>query len=157
MANDKIKTQDDSVLTPVEPPANLDLDNVDLTQSTPLHNMCNFKQITDIVQPSSMEEKLKPITERQDKTIDTLENQINIYRTENQSLKHTVENISSQLQEESMRREIAETKQALAETKLNAKEWKSLLIGGFIGIIGTIISQWLWEFTPKIIELLFHK
>lgn len=87
MPNGKIKPQDGSVLTPIELPANLDLINADLTQLAPLHNMHNFKQITDIVQPSSMEEKLKPITDRQDKTIAALNTQVDVYKTENHSLK----------------------------------------------------------------------
>lgn len=117
--------------------SNINLDKIDISQLTPLHKLSNVKQVTDVVQPPSIEEKFKPITDRQDKTINTLEKQINVYKTENQSLKDRVETISLQLQEESLRREIAEAKQELAESKLSAKEWKNLIFGGIIGAVIT--------------------
>lgn len=44
MPNDKIKPQDDSVLTPVESPFNLDLNNVDIPILTPNIDLENINQ-----------------------------------------------------------------------------------------------------------------
>lgn len=61
-----------------------------------------------------------------------------------------------QLQEESLLCEIAENKQKLVESKLSAKECKNLIFGTLLGIGGTIIAQLLWEFIPKLFELIFQ-
>lgn len=127
----KTELPDNLILIDNAPHSNINLDKFDISQLTPLHKLSNVKQVTDIVQPPSIEEKFKPITDRQDKAIDTLEKQISVYKTENHSLKDKVEAISLQLKEESLRREIAEAKQELAESK----ECKSLIFGGIIGAV----------------------
>lgn len=140
MSNDKPELPEK--LIPINEPVKFNIDNIDISKFN-IKPMSNFtKPIVDIVEPPSMEERLKPITERQDKTITTLNTQIDVYRAENQSLKSEIETISLQLQEERMRREVAEAKQELAETMLGAKDWKIAIISLLSAVLILAVEHW---------------
>lgn len=93
------------------------------------------------------EERVKPITDRQDKEIRILEDQIDVYKVENQSLRLQLEQVNSHLKEESDRLKEETAKREEAETKLSKREWKSIIISGFIalatGLIGAWFGYWL--------------
>lgn len=103
------------------------------------------------------EERVKPITDRQDKTIKTLEEQIDVYKIENQSLRLQLEKVNTHLREETAKREEETAKRELAESKLTLKDWKTFLWGGVIGALGTKFIEWLFNIVPKIIELISQK
>lgn len=88
------------------------------------------------------EERVKPITDRQDKTIKTLEEQIDVYKFENQSLRLQLEQVNSHLKEESNRLKEETAKREDAETKLSKRDWKSIIISGFIALVTGLIGAW---------------
>ena len=93
------------------------------------------------------EERVKPITDRQDKEIKILEDQIDVYKVENQTLRLQLEQVNSRLKEESDRLKEETAKREDAETKLSKRDWKSIIISGFIalatGLIGAWFGYWL--------------
>jgi len=93
------------------------------------------------------EERVKPITDRQDNEIKILEEQLDVYKIENQSLRLQLEQVDFRRKEESDKLEEEIAKREEAETKLSKRDWKSILISGFIalatGIIGAWFGYWL--------------
>lgn len=88
------------------------------------------------------EERIKPITDRQDKTIKTLEEQIDVYKIENQKLRTQLEQVNSRLKEESDKLKEETAKREEAETKLSKREWKSIIISGSIALVTGLIGAW---------------
>lgn len=74
------------------------------------------------------EERVKPITDRQDKEIKILNEQIDVYKFENQSLRLQLEKVNSRLKEEGDRLKEETAKREEAESKLTLKDWKVALI-----------------------------
>ena len=88
------------------------------------------------------EERVKPITDRQDKEIGILEEQIDVYKVENQSLRLQLEKVNSRLKEESDRLKEETAKREEAETKLSKRDWKSIIISGAISLVVGLICGW---------------
>lgn len=88
------------------------------------------------------EERIKPITDRQDKEIGILEEQIDVYKVENQSLQAELKKVNSHLREETAKLKEESLKRELAEAKLSAKDWKIMLISGAIGLATGLICSW---------------
>lgn len=101
------------------------------------HNIPNInKQVEENLKHLiPFDEKIKPITERQDRTINALREQIDVYKVENQILQDELSKANSMIQEEISKRKLAEIKRAEAEEKLGKKDWKSFLWSGLIGAL----------------------
>ena len=88
------------------------------------------------------EDRIKPITDRQDKEIGILEEQIDVYKAENQTLRLQLEQVNSQLKEETARLKEETAKREEAETKLSKREWKNIIISGAISLVVGLIGAW---------------
>ena len=102
------------------------------------------------------EERIKPITDRQDKTIKTLEEQIDVYKVENQSLRLQLEQVNSRLKEESDRLKEETAKREEAENKLTLKDWKVALIalGSALLVLAVEHYKDIYDFIVSLIEML---
>ncbi len=88
------------------------------------------------------EERVKPITDRQDKEIKILEDQIDVYKVENQTLRLQLEQVNFRLKEESDRLKEETAKREEAETKLSKRDWKNVLVSGVIALATGLIGAW---------------
>lgn len=102
------------------------------------------------------EERVKPITDRQDKTIKTLEEQIDVYKVENQSLRLQLEQVNSHLREETARLKEETAKREEAESKLTLKDWKVTLIALGSALLVLAIEHYkdIYDFIISLIESL---